>query len=311
MDDCDGRQKLGSNMFCEIGPASACVADYLEHNAPKSPQGHRLESIILFQQIVNQASKLARCSQICSGHVPVMFRPCFRPCSGRSPDPPERESAFPVRPAQDVMFQKTAFHRLARGMLYEYRLRLPSACRLSCCRVSSSFFPRHPRPLRRPRRSVSEDLPLQIDTAKPAACAERKPSVPLGAVASATGGKVINGEAVWHAQHAAEPATVALAQVESARSVVQMLAPRRRGGISAVRMPLQRPGVASARFAPANRHSEAGDCSVSASRVNAQRCIKYMLHEEGVASLPSECRFSGPAQRQRDLGLVDKIHDES
>ena len=224
MDDCDGRQKLGSNMFCEIGPAAACVADNPEHNAPKSPQKHRLESIILFQQIVNQASKLARYSQICSCHVPVMFRSC----SGRSPDPPERESAFPVRPAQDVMFQKTAFHRLARGMLYEYRLRLPSECRFSCCRISSSFFPRHPGRFSGPAQR-QRDLPRQIDAAKPAACAERKPSVPLGAVASATGGKVINGEAVWHAQHAAKPATVALAQVESTRSVALNICSTKKG----------------------------------------------------------------------------------
>lgn len=36
-----------------------------------------------------------------------------------------------------------------------------------------------------------------------------KPSVPLGADASATGGRVVNGIAVWHAQHAAQPATEA------------------------------------------------------------------------------------------------------
>ena len=156
--------------------------------------------------------------------VPVMFRSC----SGRSPDPPERESAFPVRPAQDVMFQKTAFHRLARGMLYEYRLRLPSECRFSCCRISSSFFPRHPGRFSGPAQR-QRDLPRQIDAAKPAACAERKPSVPLGAVASATGGKVINGEAVWHAQHAAKPATVALAQVESTRSVALNICSTKKG----------------------------------------------------------------------------------
>ena len=160
--------------------------------------------------------------------VPALFPALFRSCSGRSPDPPERESAFPVRPAQDVMFQKTAFHRLARGMLYEYRLRLPSECRFSCCRISSSFFPRHPGRFSGPAQR-QRDLPRQIDAAKPAACAERKPSVPLGAVASATGGKVINGEAVWHAQHAAKPATVALAQVESTRSVALNICSTKKG----------------------------------------------------------------------------------
>ena len=38
-------EKLGSDKFCEIGPAAACMADYPEHIAPKSPQKHRLGSI--------------------------------------------------------------------------------------------------------------------------------------------------------------------------------------------------------------------------------------------------------------------------
>ena len=36
---------LGSDKFCEIGSAAACMADYPEHIAPKSPQKHRLGSI--------------------------------------------------------------------------------------------------------------------------------------------------------------------------------------------------------------------------------------------------------------------------
>ena len=39
------RERLGSVEFCEIGPAAACMADYPEHIAPKSPQKHRLGSI--------------------------------------------------------------------------------------------------------------------------------------------------------------------------------------------------------------------------------------------------------------------------
>ena len=34
----------GSDEFCRIGPAVVCMADYTEHNAPKSPQKHRLGS---------------------------------------------------------------------------------------------------------------------------------------------------------------------------------------------------------------------------------------------------------------------------
>lgn len=30
-------EKLGSDEFCRIGLATACVADYPEHSAPKSP----------------------------------------------------------------------------------------------------------------------------------------------------------------------------------------------------------------------------------------------------------------------------------
>ena len=38
-------EKLGSNMFCDIGPAAACMADYPEHIAPKSMLLRRLGSI--------------------------------------------------------------------------------------------------------------------------------------------------------------------------------------------------------------------------------------------------------------------------
>ena len=38
-------EKLGSDKFCEIGPATSCMAVYPERNAPKSPQKPRLESI--------------------------------------------------------------------------------------------------------------------------------------------------------------------------------------------------------------------------------------------------------------------------
>ena len=182
MDDCDGRQKLGSNMFCEIGPAAACVADNPEHNAPKSPQKHRLESIILFQQIVNQASKLARYSQICSGHVPEDLQ--IR----------RNENRLSIGLHKTLCFRK----RLSIGLQGECSTNIGCACR----------------------------------------------------------------------QNAASVATVYCHRI--------FPAPR----------PLQRPGAASARFAPANRRSGVGGCSVSVSRVNAQRCIKYTLHEEGVASMP-------------------------
>ena len=53
-------------MFCEIGPAAACMADYPEHIAPRSPQKHRHGSAILSEHIVNQHFKLAQCSQVAS-----------------------------------------------------------------------------------------------------------------------------------------------------------------------------------------------------------------------------------------------------
>ena len=83
---------LRSDKFCEIGPAGACMADYLEHIAPKSPQKYRLESNIFSELIVNQAFKLAQSSQI---GFPVP------PCSDGSPDPPERHCPDPpgLRPA--------------------------------------------------------------------------------------------------------------------------------------------------------------------------------------------------------------------
>ena len=51
-------------MFCEIGPAWGCVADYPGHIAPKSQQEHRLGSPILSEQIVNQPFKFVQYSQI-------------------------------------------------------------------------------------------------------------------------------------------------------------------------------------------------------------------------------------------------------
>ena len=59
-----GQQKLRSDKFCEIGPATACKADYPAHIAPKSPQEHRLGSVVLSELIINQFFKLVRCSQV-------------------------------------------------------------------------------------------------------------------------------------------------------------------------------------------------------------------------------------------------------
>ena len=59
-----GQQKPGSDMFCEIGPAVACMADYPEYIAPKSPHKYRLKSAIFSERIGNQPFKLAQCSQI-------------------------------------------------------------------------------------------------------------------------------------------------------------------------------------------------------------------------------------------------------
>ena len=59
-----GQQKPGSDMFCEIGPAVACMADYPEYIAPKSPHKYRLKSAILLEQIGNQAFEFVQCFQI-------------------------------------------------------------------------------------------------------------------------------------------------------------------------------------------------------------------------------------------------------
>ena len=48
-------KKPGSDRFCEIGPAAACMADRPEHIAPKSPQEHRPGSAILSELIINKA----------------------------------------------------------------------------------------------------------------------------------------------------------------------------------------------------------------------------------------------------------------
>ena len=50
-------QKPGSDEFCKIGPAAACMADYPEHSAPKSPQKHRLGSIGFQKKASLQACK--------------------------------------------------------------------------------------------------------------------------------------------------------------------------------------------------------------------------------------------------------------
>ena len=47
-------------MFCEIGPAAACVTDYPEHIAPRSPQKLRPGRGVLSKQIFNQHFKLAQ-----------------------------------------------------------------------------------------------------------------------------------------------------------------------------------------------------------------------------------------------------------
>lgn len=59
-------KKLGSRKFYKIGPATACMADYPERIAPKSPQKPRLGSSILSEQIANKPFKLAQCSQVFS-----------------------------------------------------------------------------------------------------------------------------------------------------------------------------------------------------------------------------------------------------
>ena len=43
----------GSDMFWKTGPAAACMADYPEHIAPKSPQEHRSGSAIPSERIIN------------------------------------------------------------------------------------------------------------------------------------------------------------------------------------------------------------------------------------------------------------------
>lgn len=88
------QQILASDKFCEIGPAGACMADYSEHIAPKSPQKYRLGSNIFSELIVNQAFKLARSSQI---GFPVP------PCSGGSPDPPERGFTLTIVKAAGIL----------------------------------------------------------------------------------------------------------------------------------------------------------------------------------------------------------------
>ena len=60
--------KLGSEEFCEIGPAMVWMADYPEHIAPKSLHKYRLKSAILSERIVNQTFELAQCFQIVTKH---------------------------------------------------------------------------------------------------------------------------------------------------------------------------------------------------------------------------------------------------
>ena len=98
-------ERLGSVEFREIGPAAACMADYPEHIAPKSPQKHRLGSIGfqknaslqackgIFQNILlpgnfighNMAAPRIRLTS-----VPADLQIRLISCFGGSPDPPER-----------------------------------------------------------------------------------------------------------------------------------------------------------------------------------------------------------------------------
>ena len=155
-------EKLGSGMFCEIGPAAACVADNPEHNAPKSPQKHRLESIILFQQIVNQASNLARYSQICSGHVLVMFRPCFRPCSGHVPEDLQIRRNENRLSRSDLHKMLCFRKRLSIGLQGECSTNIGCACRQNAASAAAVYrhrsFPGTPA-ASAARRSVSEICP--------------------------------------------------------------------------------------------------------------------------------------------------------
>ena len=48
-----GAEKLGSGKFFEIGPIAACMTDYPERIAPKSPHQYRLESVYELQVAYN------------------------------------------------------------------------------------------------------------------------------------------------------------------------------------------------------------------------------------------------------------------
>ena len=74
-----------SDEFCKISPVTACMADCLEHNAPKSPQKHRLRSAQELQATDNwMFTRKARAQVISSARHGTL-------CSGGSGDPPERE----------------------------------------------------------------------------------------------------------------------------------------------------------------------------------------------------------------------------
>ena len=64
--DCYRRKKLGSRKFYKIGSATACMADYPERIAPKSPQKPRLGSSALSEQIANKPFILTQCFQVFS-----------------------------------------------------------------------------------------------------------------------------------------------------------------------------------------------------------------------------------------------------
>ena len=73
----------GSDEFCKIGPVTACMADCLEHNAPKSPQKHRLRSAQELQATDNwmftrkaraQVISSARHGALCSASSPETGR---------------------------------------------------------------------------------------------------------------------------------------------------------------------------------------------------------------------------------------------
>jgi len=94
----------GSDEFCKIGPVTACMADCLEHNAPKSPQKHRLRSAQELQATDNwMFTRKARAQVISSARHGAL-------CSGGSGDPPEREIPPQVREPAETASQPRRNH---------------------------------------------------------------------------------------------------------------------------------------------------------------------------------------------------------